>query len=1270
MKYVRTFAVAAALVCISFSAFAQWQTPNHSVAVGRGAGVIGFGNAAPGATVGAILVGAGATTDPAFSTILPATSYTFPNGLIGIAGGSNLIPLDVGGRIHSTEATFSNGPVTASQPLQIDFIPATVSGAVISNTSVGSSGSPYSLPADSIGSVMRSFSYVNSPYVADPNAQFTGFFLSNNMLGGTNGAVNGASFNATTGGTWTNPLSVGGAVGLYATATATNGGGDNFSADFITTIPQSVTATRSVQGLEIDINNGSSTGVKLGLATNFGTGANDGGAVTGTYTLSNGGGTVPSSIGWFMQAATTSAGVSIGIGLIGQGPGAWPIASTGTGLLMAGGTAAIGIDLSRNTTWTTAAIKTPGYLLDGSGTITSGTWQGSIVAGQYGGTGVANTGKTITLGGNLATSGAFASTFTMTGTTAVTFPASGTLATTAGASIPAVATGDILYGSGTNALSALAHGTSSQVLIGGVSAPSWGSVTSAMLNITTTTCTNQFITAISATGVGTCTSVTAAETPLTNTHILVGNSSNVATDVTLSGDATITNTGVITVNKSNGTGFGTAAFQNTGTSGANIPFLNGANTWSGAQTFGTTVAITPTAVTTTQGLYISQTGPNSYSTGSDNFYYNLTTIGNDQITASAGNVSIYGSGVTLAVGGASTGSHVAFISQINHNVASVDTGDTIGGVFTAAATVNAGGTNTGAGANGTNFAGGLVSICGPGATNYFECAGAEIDVGVSIGASTKLRLGLSVVSGGGLQGAAFDAAYEIGAVSLGWHNGLFLANFHGFTPLDSGGCVICTDGSANTIAKGFDLSSYTLTSYFLRGPASNFSVDQSGNVVGANMNAGGTLLVTGATTLSAALTYGGVALSNLVTGTGSMVLSNSPALVTPSLGTPTSGIATNLTGLPTSALTGVLLAAQGPAHTGDVTNSAGSLVLTLATAQPAVHTWALTQTFTVAPVFTDQSGSRTALGLGTMATQAASAVAITGGTIAGLTGLAIRDTSATFDVTIAATATSATLTAGRTLTLDVGNVAHTLKLGTTAGTITFPNTAADTVAMLAVAQTFTARQIVSGISNDAIAVLSGDSSSNSGISVGRTAADGYLVAIGTATGYNPVSLQGDTVLRGQSRILLDGSGGGTNAIIIGATNTLTLSTVASDAATTDNSLCVSATGLVLKGSGTLGICLGTSGAQFKTAIVPMLAGIDEISRLKLSNYRYREGYGDGGARTQYGMTAQDVSEVMPDLVRYDEHGVAINFDLGAFLPVSLHALQQLNERIAKLENHK
>jgi hypothetical protein len=66
------------------------------------------------------------------------------------------------------------------------------------------------------------------------------------------------------------------------------------------------------------------------------------------------------------------------------------------------------------------------------GTIATGTWNGSVVAGQYGGTGVANTGKTITIGGNLTTSGAHDTTLTTTGTTGVTLPTTGTLATLAG----------------------------------------------------------------------------------------------------------------------------------------------------------------------------------------------------------------------------------------------------------------------------------------------------------------------------------------------------------------------------------------------------------------------------------------------------------------------------------------------------------------------------------------------------------------------------------------------------------------------------------------------------------------------------------------------------------------------------------------------------------------------------------------------------------------------------------------------------------------------
>jgi hypothetical protein len=66
------------------------------------------------------------------------------------------------------------------------------------------------------------------------------------------------------------------------------------------------------------------------------------------------------------------------------------------------------------------------------GTLTSGTWNASVIAGEYGGTGVANTGKTITIGGNFTTSGAHTTTLTTTANTSVTLPTTGTLATLAG----------------------------------------------------------------------------------------------------------------------------------------------------------------------------------------------------------------------------------------------------------------------------------------------------------------------------------------------------------------------------------------------------------------------------------------------------------------------------------------------------------------------------------------------------------------------------------------------------------------------------------------------------------------------------------------------------------------------------------------------------------------------------------------------------------------------------------------------------------------------
>jgi hypothetical protein len=63
----------------------------------------------------------------------------------------------------------------------------------------------------------------------------------------------------------------------------------------------------------------------------------------------------------------------------------------------------------------------------------------------------------------------------------------------------------------------------------------------------------------------------------------------------------------------------------------------------------------------------------------------------------------------------------------------------------------------------------------------------------------------------------------------------------------------------------------------------------------------------------------------------------------------------------------------------------------------------------------------------TLTSPAVNTPTITGGTMAGLTGLGVRDTSAAFDVTLAA-ASSTALTANRMLTIDVDNGARTLAL--------------------------------------------------------------------------------------------------------------------------------------------------------------------------------------------------------------------------------------------------
>ena len=84
-------------------------------------------------------------------------------------------------------------------------------------------------------------------------------------------------------------------------------------------------------------------------------------------------------------------------------------------------------DVLNSTTLGNAVVNSS---LQTLGTIGTGVWQGSVISSTYGGTGVNNSGSTITIGGNFTHTGSHTLGLTTTGNTSVTLPTSGTLAIT------------------------------------------------------------------------------------------------------------------------------------------------------------------------------------------------------------------------------------------------------------------------------------------------------------------------------------------------------------------------------------------------------------------------------------------------------------------------------------------------------------------------------------------------------------------------------------------------------------------------------------------------------------------------------------------------------------------------------------------------------------------------------------------------------------------------------------------------------------------------
>lgn len=208
-------------------------------------------------------------------------------------------------------------------------------------------------------------------------------------------------------------------------------------------------------------------------------------------------------------------------------------------------------------------------------------------------------------------------------------------------------------------------------------------------------------------------------------------------------------------------------------------------------------------------------------------------------------------------------------------------------------------------------------------------------------------------------------------------------------------------------------------------------------------------------------------------------------------------------------------------------------------------------------------------------------------------------------------------------------------------------------------------------------------SSGTGLYIGTGSTSGSSSGIslnGGGSGSLPIlsgSYNGDTTISPMRQSSGDGNvnieTNSANQLIALSGGGVELPTIGTDSGKTDATICEDTTShLLYYGSGTLGICLGTSSSiRFKDVWRPLEnsgVGLVQVMALMPGTYFYKPGIGDGGKHEQFGFLAENYADVLPKLTRVDSEGKPDGIDMLGLVPILTRAIQEQQKEIEDLRH--